>query len=216
MTDAEDMERQVAVAAEEKARREHMLNVEVEARIANRSPRSQGGKLNRSETVTVRLDPKLNYLSELAARAQRRTKSSFIEWAVQEALRQVPIPDVYDFGSNGVYIAEWAQDLWQVDEPDRVMMLALKAPALLTYEEQHYWRIVRECGAFWLGSYSGPGESWAWKLKLDSLQLELVRNHWPTIKALAEGEPVANQLPTWCRKKPAAFEDLDDDSDVPF
>ena len=35
-----------------------------------------GGKLSRSETVTVRLDPKLRYLAELAARIHRRTLSS--------------------------------------------------------------------------------------------------------------------------------------------
>lgn len=48
-------------------------------------------KLNRSETVTVRLDPRMNYLTELAGRAQRRTKSSFIEWAVQKALRDLGV-----------------------------------------------------------------------------------------------------------------------------
>ena len=35
--------------------------------------KSGGGKLSRSETVTVRLDPKLRYLAELAARIHRRT-----------------------------------------------------------------------------------------------------------------------------------------------
>ena len=45
-----------------------------------------GGKLSRSETVTVRLDPKLRYLAELAARLHRRTLSSYIEWSIKEAL----------------------------------------------------------------------------------------------------------------------------------
>ncbi len=49
-----------------------------------------GGKLSRTETVTVRLDPRLNYLCELAGRAQRRTKSGFIEWAVQRAIKDHP------------------------------------------------------------------------------------------------------------------------------
>jgi hypothetical protein len=46
----------------------------------------------------------------------------------------------------------------------------------------------------------------------------MVRNHWPTIKALAEGEPTSEKLPTWRRKKQevTAFDDLDDDTDVPF
>jgi hypothetical protein len=50
-----------------------------------------GGKLSRSETVTVRLDPKLRYLAELAARLHRRTLSSYIEWAIKR-LRLIPKP----------------------------------------------------------------------------------------------------------------------------
>ena len=45
-----------------------------------------GGKLARSETVTVRLDPKLRYLAELAARLHRCTLSSYIEWAINASL----------------------------------------------------------------------------------------------------------------------------------
>jgi hypothetical protein len=47
-----------------------------------------GGKLNRSKVVSVRLDPKLHYLTEIAAAVQRRTMSSYIEWAVQERLKR--------------------------------------------------------------------------------------------------------------------------------
>jgi uncharacterized protein (DUF1501 family) len=51
-----------------------------------------GGKAPvESDTVTIRLDPRLNYLAELAGRAQRRSKSSFIQWAVQEALKGVDL-----------------------------------------------------------------------------------------------------------------------------
>lgn len=56
------------------------------------SPRQSakvGSKLNRSETVTIRLDPRLNYLTDLAARCQRRTKSSFIEWVIKETLKDL-------------------------------------------------------------------------------------------------------------------------------
>jgi hypothetical protein len=50
-----------------------------------------GGKLSRSEIVTVRLDPKLRFAVELAARKQRRTASSFIEWAITEAIKRLPV-----------------------------------------------------------------------------------------------------------------------------
>ena len=37
-----------------------------------------GGKLNRSEIIQARLDPKLHMAAEIMARAERRTLSSFI------------------------------------------------------------------------------------------------------------------------------------------
>ena len=55
-----------------------------------------GGKLNRSETVTIRLDPKLRYLTELAARKHRRTVSSFIEWAIESMLDKVVLREEYN------------------------------------------------------------------------------------------------------------------------
>lgn len=48
--------------------------------------RNGGSKLSRSETVTVRLDPMTRYLAVLAGRNQRRTLSSYIEWAIQSAI----------------------------------------------------------------------------------------------------------------------------------
>ena len=57
--------------------------------MAEEKRKGGGGKLARSETVTVRLDPKLRYLAELAARKQRRTVSSFIEWAVEQSFSGV-------------------------------------------------------------------------------------------------------------------------------
>ena len=53
-----------------------------------RTAKGGGAKLSRSETVTVRLDPKLRYLAELGARSQRRTVSSFIE----NPLSSTPVP----------------------------------------------------------------------------------------------------------------------------
>src|ERR1700730_8829890 len=78
--------------------------------------RGGGGKLSRSETVTVRLDPKLRYLAELAARKQRRTLSSFIEWAIEENLKNIHLDDGSDSSKS---IASQSAELWDVDAPDR-------------------------------------------------------------------------------------------------
>ncbi|MBV9881620.1 MAG: hypothetical protein JO276_01270 [Sphingomonadaceae bacterium] len=170
-----------------------------------------GAKLNRSETVTVRLDPKLNYLCELAARAQRRTKSSFIEWAVADALRSVSLPEVVeteDFGSEReVSIQEKASQLWHVDESDRVAALALTAPALLTHEEQLIWRLIRENGYLWRGRYDKQGE-WSWTIGEGNLVKERLRENWDIFKEVALGERPKEDLPGWSKSL------LDDD--VPF
>ena len=178
------------------------------------SSRGGGGKLNRSETVTVRLDPKLNYLCDLAARAQRRTKSSFIEWAVAEALGSVIVPEVraqFEFDeAREVSLKEWASNLWHVDEPDRVMALALSAPALLNHEEQLVWRLVRENGAFWKGQYSGWTNEWVWETNGKSLIRDRLRKYWATLIAVARETETPDKLPTWQKKK------VEPDNDIPF
>src|SRR5262245_57970471 len=94
-------------------------------------PSGGGSKLNRTETVTIRLDPKLRYLTELAARKQRRTVSSFIEWAIEQALSHVELDD-----KTHDTVTHAAEALWHTDEPYRLTKLGLSYPDLLTYDEQ--------------------------------------------------------------------------------
>jgi hypothetical protein len=106
-----------------------------------------GGKLARSETVTVRLDPKLRYLAELAARKQRRTLSSFIEWAIEQSLDDVPIHDAKKGELTNLTCVSGG--LWDVGSAERFLKLALKCPELLNYKEQRMWKFIDEWGAMW-------------------------------------------------------------------
>jgi len=169
-----------------------------------------GGKLARSETVTVRLDPKLNYLCDLASRAQRRTKSSFIEWAVAEALGSVQLSDIADSDFD-ITLKHVASQLWQVDEADRMIALALTAPALLTHEEQMIWRLVRENGYIWRGRYNSHNE-WTWTIGEEYLIRDRLREYWDRFKAVASGEESDRTLPTWNKTRHGT--PLDDD--IPF
>ncbi len=129
-----------------------------------------GGKLTRSETVTVRLDPKLKYLAELAARKQRRTLSSYIEWVIEESLKDIYIKQ------EGVdaCLGEWANELWDVDEADRFCLLALNFPDLMTHEEQVMWKIVQEEKNFKdIGGH---------------IVVSFVRSGWEPLKKYAAGE----------------------------
>ncbi len=194
----------------------------VQSQPESPAPNRKGGaKLSRSETVTVRLDPKLNYLCELAARAQRRTKSSYIEWAVADSLGGVVLPEVATFDSGfdderHVTLKEKSSELWHVDEPDRVAALALIAPALLTHEEQLIWRLVRENGYLWRGRYDANDE-WSWDAAPGKILHDRLRDYWDIFKGVAVGDLTKDKLPTWPKKKPkpAAF-DADLDDDVPF
>ena len=149
--------------------------------------RSGGGKLSRSETVTVRLDPKLNYLCELAARAQRRTKSSFIEWAISEALKAVRIPGTSQaYGHDDQSTDDLASALWDVDELDRLLALAFSAPVLMTHEEQLIWKIIRTSDALWYGRWLG--DTWTFDdRKRSNIVMHRLREKWETIKAVADG-----------------------------
>lgn len=99
-----------------------------------------GAKTTRSETVTVRLNPRSRYLAEIAARAQRRTLSSYVEELVEAAVHKVQLPD------KGLFqvVDLTAEGLWDVDEMDRLSNLALRFPSLMTHDEQKLWKMIRE------------------------------------------------------------------------
>ena len=182
--------------------------------------KSGGGKLTRSETVTVRLDQKLRYLAELAARKHRRTLSSFIEWAVEESLSHVNVVEE-DGDSSSNYrraVSIWgaADCLWDVDDADRFAKLALQFPELMTHDEQVLWKLVRENGFLWRGSYDKKGE-WTWQIGEQSFCFDRLRLNFDTFKAVAEGKATRDTLPKWSKNKPPESKPgFDDTDDIPF
>ena len=94
----------------------------------------------RTSNVSVRLDPKLHYLTMLAGRNQGRTISSVIERAVQFALRNSAF--VEDEPMPGKFPPQLQMDeLWDVEESDRFYLLATKRQELLTIPEQRLWKL---------------------------------------------------------------------------
>ncbi len=136
-----------------------------------------GGNLTRSQVVTVRLDPKLKFAAELAARKQRRTISSFIEWAVEQAIEKVPVT------SGGIEAPEKSvydilETVWDVEESDRLVKLAIHFPQLLTFEEEKIWKLICEYSFFWKDKRKPPQSS----NNLESLvNLKAVLESWDTL-----------------------------------
>jgi hypothetical protein len=105
----------------------------------------RGGTLQRSESVTIRLDPAMRYLTDLAARLHRRTTSSFIEWALAQTLERIVVPGT----ATGTSLWEERNTLWDVEAADRFVTLAMRYPHLLTYDEQVRWKQIREDRSLW-------------------------------------------------------------------
>jgi len=102
----------------------------------------QGGKLARTEITTVRFDPKLKYLAELISRKQRRTLSSFTEWAIEQILKTEKIGT--PIGSEKAITVWDAQDfIWDTDEIDRFIKLVRFFPELMIFEEQQLWKLIK-------------------------------------------------------------------------
>ena len=142
-----------------------------------------GGKLNRTQTVTLRMDPKLRYLTDLAARTQRRTTSGFIEWAIERALKEVDLD--YD-NPNSTSIADEASKLWDVDEPDRFVKLAINYPNLLNHDEQVLWKLITSNLAFW--NVSDKHDSNRPFIAEHTLNINYLHNHWDALISIVGGD----------------------------
>ena len=166
------------------------------SQAAGQKPKAAERK-RKSEVVTVRLDPKLKYMAELAARRLRRTLSSYIEWVIEDSLSRVH-PSYEANQNSGDYhptFAEKTSALWDVDEPDRFAKLAFSYPELLDHEEQRIWKLICECEALWRHSLNVSRKKVEWEVKQDSLDYELLRKYWQTFRDVANGEKPVSDLP---------------------
>ena len=183
--------------------------------MAIKIPKGSGSKLGRSETVSIRLDPRLNYLSELAARSQRRTKSSFIEAMLAEHIQTQVINKWREVGYGEPETFGAAADtLWHVRESQRLVSLGLIAPELMTFEEQHVWALIEENGYFWLGGWQK--DLWKFTPNLSSIIRDRVDKLWDDLLDVAGGEKSPDVLPKVTQKtgKPEPKSDIDDE--IPF
>ncbi len=146
--------------------------------------RVREGKLARSEVATLRLDPKLRYFIELAARKQRRTISSYLEWAAEQSLDRIRLTDSAGSASS---LADETEQLWDVDEIERFVKLASRYPELLNHHEQMLWKLIREDPHLWRRS----GE----EQLLGNLNIGRLRTDWDRYVAVAQGKVGKSLLP---------------------
>ena len=167
-----------------------------------------GGKLNRSEVIQARLDPKIHMAAEILARSQRRTLSSLIEVLMDEAISKTKIAaassdnlqtNVYLLGAKKrqkISIKDAVDLMWSYEEADRFAMLALLLPDLLTSDEELLWSHITGVPYFWahfpinVEIRSGRVlEKQSWPLvNQQGLIKENLREYWPLLREILDGE----------------------------
>jgi len=109
--------------------------------MATTEQRRKGEKgAARTEVVAVRFDPRTRFGLELAARAQRRSISNYIEWSVEQSFKTVNLET-----SSGQQesVDQALHALWNISEPVRLVRLKSVFPHLLTFDEQRLIELAR-------------------------------------------------------------------------
>lgn len=173
-----------------------------------------GGKLNRSEILQARLNPKLRFTVELMARLERRTVSSFIEGLIEKAAKDSEIKIIPRDQAHGSFILPpnqpWVRttvekavrQMWEPEEADRFVAFALCAPDLLSDYEEKLWTLIRTCEYFWqhfqidVKNEKGKviGKRWLPVTEYSGVISEQLHKHWPLLNEIAAGNKPASKL----------------------
>ncbi len=141
----------------------------------------------RSITVSVRLDPKLRYLAELASRQQRRTLSSYIEWVVLESFSKVEL-------APKTTLASKAEELWDVDPLARLVRLGYDYAHLLEYDEQVLWKIIRNEEDLWQHEDQVDPQNFHLPAR-GQISMAKLHERWPDLLKTASTENSTDVLP---------------------
>ena len=109
---------------------------------------------------------------------------------------RVVLRDFDEDGKESASISDQAEDLWDVDEPERLVKLAINFPELLTHHEQKVWKLVRDNGCLWNGEEDETG-TWRWQVSEESLMPERLSMYWEDFNKAAGGELHRFYLPRW-------------------
>lgn len=140
-----------------------------------------GGKLSRSETVSVRLDPKLKFAADLAARKHRRTLSSLIELAIEKITKATIIYQlvILSEGTEETTAYDVMEEVYDPEEADRLVKLADRYKNCLTHDEEVMWKLIHEKDELWTDFN---------KSNVANLNFKLLRNCFEDLKKFVQGD----------------------------
>lgn len=135
--------------------------------------------------LTIRMPPKLKLGLELLARAQHRSLSQAVEWALNAGLSK------FQLANDGYYssLAALLDDLWDFSPPQRAATLLIHAPELLSYEDRIAAELVEYSVERQALEHGNPCE-------IGPVELDrLVEQNWDSILAVAASIISAGESP---------------------
>lgn len=155
-------------------------------------PKSSRNKSAKTETIALRVSPKIRYGLELLARKKSRTLSSIIEWALIQALNdpREGMGFYYTYEGPDTY-GLFLKDVWDTEESDRLIKLFKFDPTLFSYEEELAWKVICNTEWFW---DSPQDKNDMWHRDGERVFVELVRKHWDDIQKVVTGNMTQEEL----------------------
>lgn len=141
------------------------------------------------EIWSMKISPRLKYLAGIAARADGKTLSSYVEAVLVASFASVRITDDHEgFDSKtipGKTLAELADKFYTGSEADRFIALLNVAPWLVSDGESRLLRILEHSDHYYPQLSKGHH---VW-------HSERIREDWPMLAAIRDGEAELDILP---------------------
>lgn len=95
-----------------------------------RAPRAR-----KSESLTIRLDPKARFILEYLARLKGQSITTVVERSIVTAADQTPVVEPLPYSGDEVVVFRW-QDVWDISDGVRALKMASRPEFFPTYEEE--------------------------------------------------------------------------------
>lgn len=158
----------------------------------------------KSEAISIRVDPVSRYGLEILARLENRPLSGYVELLIRRAFGSVIV-------GNGESIQDVINATWSPNEHERLIMMGIKYPQFLSYEDGKKFKVITETPALWSNRRIRNISTFRWSE---------VSKVWPQIEDAintAANRPIVIGLPDSLMREVGLLSMDDEDlSDIPF
>jgi hypothetical protein len=135
---------------------------------------NQGAR--KTETLTLRLDPKVKMMIEMISRVRRQSITGVVEAAIEQIASELRTSFFHNGETYSFSLSDVIGEVWSTDESERFINMCYHVPTLLTYEEQRIWETIKASRVFLCTD--GVMET-VWGIEgLGHLDLSEVRRWW--------------------------------------